>query len=65
VTASRLSAEVRKALQAPDLRERYLALGMDPVSITPEELAALLKREIPATRASSRKPTSGWTSGLH
>jgi tripartite-type tricarboxylate transporter receptor subunit TctC len=41
----RLSAEVQKALQAPDVRERYLTLGMDPVSTTPDELTALIKRE--------------------
>jgi tripartite-type tricarboxylate transporter receptor subunit TctC len=42
---AKLSAEVQKAMQAPDLRERYLALGMDPVSNTPEELGALMARE--------------------
>jgi tripartite-type tricarboxylate transporter receptor subunit TctC len=42
---ARLSAEVRKAMQAADLRERYLALGMDAVSTTPEELGALMQRE--------------------
>ena len=42
---SRLSAEVQKAMQAPDLKERYLALGMDPVANTPEELGALMLRE--------------------
>jgi tripartite-type tricarboxylate transporter receptor subunit TctC len=42
---ARLSTETQKALQAADVRERYLGLGMDPVSSTPEELAALMKRE--------------------
>ena len=42
---SRLSAEIQKAMQAADLKERYLALGMDPASNTPEELAALMRRE--------------------
>ncbi len=42
---ARLSAEVQKAMQAPDLKERYLALGMDPVANTPEELGALMVRE--------------------
>jgi len=42
---ARVSAEVQKAMQAPDLRERYLALGMDPVSNTPEELGTLMARE--------------------
>jgi tripartite-type tricarboxylate transporter receptor subunit TctC len=35
----RLAAEIQKALQAPDLRERYVALGMDPVWNTPDEMA--------------------------
>jgi tripartite-type tricarboxylate transporter receptor subunit TctC len=42
---ARLAAEVRKAVQASDLRERYAALGMDPVSSSPEDLGVLLKRE--------------------
>ena len=44
-TRARLAAEVRKAVQSGDLRERYAALGMDPVSSSPEDLGALLKRE--------------------
>lgn len=42
---SRLSAEVQKAMQSADLRERYMALGMDPAANTPEEMAALMRRE--------------------
>jgi len=41
----RLAAEVQKALQAPDLRERYVALGMEPVWNTPDDMGAFLKRE--------------------
>ena len=41
----RLAADIQKALQAPDLRERYVALGLDPVWNTPDEMAAYLKRE--------------------
>src|SRR5436190_15768273 len=41
----RLAAEVQKALQAPDLRERYVTLGMEPVWNTPDEMGAFLKRE--------------------
>jgi tripartite-type tricarboxylate transporter receptor subunit TctC len=44
VTA-RLSAEIAKAMQAPDLKERYLSLGMDPASNTPEEMASFLRNE--------------------
>jgi tripartite-type tricarboxylate transporter receptor subunit TctC len=41
----RLSSEIAKAMQAPDLKERYLALGMDPASNTPDEMAAFMKKE--------------------
>ena len=41
----RLSAAINKALQVPELRERYVALGLDPVSSTPEETTAFLKSE--------------------
>jgi tripartite-type tricarboxylate transporter receptor subunit TctC len=42
---TRLSTEIQKALQAPDIKERYLALGMEPVSMAPEEMNAFLKNE--------------------
>ena len=41
----RLAGEIQKALQAADLKERYVALGLDPVSSTPDEMSAYLKRE--------------------
>jgi tripartite-type tricarboxylate transporter receptor subunit TctC len=41
----RLSGEIGKALQSPELRERYVALGLDPVSTTPDEMAASMRRE--------------------
>src|SRR5258708_3267677 len=41
----RLSAEIQKAMHAPDLRERYLALGLETASSTPDEMAAFLRRE--------------------
>jgi len=42
---TRLSAEIRKAMRAADLKERYLALGLEPASSTPDETAAFLRRE--------------------
>jgi tripartite-type tricarboxylate transporter receptor subunit TctC len=42
---AKLAAEIQKAMQTPDLRERYLALGMDPAANTPEEMTAFLRRE--------------------
>jgi tripartite-type tricarboxylate transporter receptor subunit TctC len=41
----RLSAEIQKALQGADLRERLLNAGLDPASSTPEELPAFMRRE--------------------
>ena len=41
----KLAAEIQKAVQAADLKDRYLTLGMDTTSNTPEEMAAYLRRE--------------------
>jgi tripartite-type tricarboxylate transporter receptor subunit TctC len=41
----RLNTESQRALHAPDIRERLEALGGEPVSGSPEEAAAFLKRE--------------------
>jgi len=42
---AKLSGEIQKAMQAPDLKERYLALGLETASMTPEEMAAFLRKE--------------------
>lgn len=42
---ARLSAEIQKAAQTGDLRDRYLALGMDPAWDTPEEMASMMRSE--------------------
>ena len=36
----RLSAAVASAIKAPDVNERLLALGLEPVGSTPDELAS-------------------------
>ncbi len=41
----RLSQEITKALETPDLRERLTASGIDPWPGTPEELASLVRNE--------------------
>ncbi len=41
----RLHGEFTKALAAPDVREKMLALGAEPVGGTPEEFAAYVKAE--------------------
>ncbi|HUQ74070.1 MAG TPA: tripartite tricarboxylate transporter substrate binding protein [Burkholderiales bacterium] len=43
----RMSTEVAKALKAPDVRERLVQLGNEPLGTTPEEAAARIKREFP------------------
>ncbi len=40
---ARLSGEIRKAMQAADLKERYLTLGLDVIASTPEEMGAFLQ----------------------
>ena len=42
----RLNSEIVKAVASPELREQYAALGATQVSNTPEEFAAMLKRDI-------------------
>ena len=42
---SRLNAEMAKALQAADVREKLAGLGFETQTSTPQELSALLRRE--------------------
>ena len=42
---TKLAAEIQKAMQAADLRERNLALGMDTASNTPDEMAVFMRAE--------------------
>ena len=42
---ARLSAEVQKAIQASDVRERFTTLGLEPRAMAPEEMAAFLRKE--------------------
>lgn len=41
----RLNDAVRKTIATPDVRERLLATGADPILSSPEQLAELLKRD--------------------
>jgi tripartite-type tricarboxylate transporter receptor subunit TctC len=43
---ARLNAEIVKALQTADLRERFAKLGVTPVGSTPDELGAHVRAEI-------------------
>jgi tripartite-type tricarboxylate transporter receptor subunit TctC len=51
----RLSAEIAKALQLPDVRERVAQLGAKPLGTTPDEAAARIKRETPRYAAAIKK----------
>ena len=42
----KLNAELRVALSAPDVKERFLGLGAEPTIATPEETAAYMKSEV-------------------
>ena len=41
----KLAAEIQKAVQATDLKDRYIALGMDTAANTPDEMMAMMRRE--------------------
>jgi tripartite-type tricarboxylate transporter receptor subunit TctC len=43
---ARLSAEILKAMNTPELRERFINIGIDPVTMTPEETIAFIKQDI-------------------
>ena len=43
---ARLDAELAKAVNAPELRERFATLGVEPLSRTSEQMAAYLKSEV-------------------
>jgi tripartite-type tricarboxylate transporter receptor subunit TctC len=43
---ARLNAAFRTALGRPAIRERYAALGLDPEVTSPQELAAIARRDL-------------------
>jgi tripartite-type tricarboxylate transporter receptor subunit TctC len=43
---ARVSQEAAKAVSAPDLREKLVQMGIDPVGSTPDQLAQFLADEI-------------------
>jgi len=43
---TRVNGELVKIMHAPELREKLAATGTDPLTSTPEEFAAYIKREI-------------------
>jgi tripartite-type tricarboxylate transporter receptor subunit TctC len=55
-TIDRLSAAIAGAIKAPEVSERFIALGLEPVGSTPDELARRIAEDIaswgPAIKAS-------------
>ncbi|MBV8239698.1 MAG: hypothetical protein JOY75_02770 [Hyphomicrobiales bacterium] len=55
-----LHDKVARAVALPDVEARLVALGFEPFSVTPDEVAALIKRELPkwagVIRAAGIKP---------
>jgi len=47
---TRLHDEIADIVKAPDMRERFVAQGVDLASSTPEQFAALIKSEVPKWR---------------
>jgi tripartite-type tricarboxylate transporter receptor subunit TctC len=41
-TIVRLSASIASVLKAPEVRERFVSLGLEPTGTTPEALAAIM-----------------------
>lgn len=52
---TRLNRETDRILNAPDVRERFRLQGVDLVTSTPEEFAALIRKEIPKWREVVKK----------
>ena len=42
---ARLSGEIQKAVQSSELKERFMPLGLDPLSSEPGDMAAFMQRE--------------------
>src|SRR2546430_3919963 len=63
----RLSAEIPKALQSGDLKDRMVNIGLDPVSSTPDEMAAFMRREqeryAAIIKAANIRLEGNWRSG--
>ena len=55
----RYNATIKAMLARPDMREKLFAMGLDPLSSTPEEFAAFIQAEVakwgPVVKASGAK----------
>lgn len=51
---AKLSAATARALAAPEVRERFVSQGVEPVGSTPDEYAAFIAAEIPRWAAAAK-----------
>jgi len=51
---NKLNAEIVKGLNTPEFRERFVALGAEPSSSTPQALAAYLREQTEKMRKAVR-----------
>ena len=51
---NKLNAEVGKALQTPEFRDRFIALGAEPKTSTPQEMTQILKTQTEKMRKAVR-----------
>ena len=56
---ARLSEEVAKILHAPEVRERFIAQGVEPVGSTPEQFAAFIEAEMPRWASAAKSSGAG------
>ena len=42
---ARLSDEIQKAVQSNELKERFVPLGLDPLSSSPGDMAAFMQQQ--------------------
>jgi tripartite-type tricarboxylate transporter receptor subunit TctC len=47
---ARLNSDIMEIVKTPDMRERFVAQGVDLAASTPEQFAALIKAEVPKWR---------------
>ena len=51
----KISAALQRVIDMPDVREKLIAVGIDPVSGTPAETDAFIRREVAAYVEITRK----------
>ena len=56
---AKLSEEVAKILNSPEVRERFIAQGVEPVGSTPEQFAAFIEAEMPRWASAAKSSGAG------